>query len=268
MHVYAKSGNPRAGFYDTIGCDEFHSTLEMPDGRNPNQNAWLTITLNYGITFVDGRTPNGIAYRSGGHFVVKDSNRREFPLRDWDMASMSDFVKRFQKAEQFWNYKFLLITPDDYDKFDFFNMNAGVLCRPNVICLFRLKSGGTPTHLDLSAVRLQPDAPFFRSSKSLYETRDVYDKTVNHELGHALDQLHIRALLGDERCVAADINADPCYETPGFMPSNIMGRGTNLSLVNAKPWRALIEAHTTVPEYKWGVTMAVNRLPTKTPVAA
>jgi hypothetical protein len=35
--------------------------LEIPSGRDPQQNAWLTLTLGYSLTFMDRNTP-----RSGG----------------------------------------------------------------------------------------------------------------------------------------------------------------------------------------------------------
>ena len=116
--------------------------------------------------------------------------------------------------------------------------------RPNVICLFRLSSGGSPTHLSIKVVRPELSGwdkfwgKEFRSNSGLYDDQD--DKqTLWHELGHALDQVHIKALLGDQKCLVA-INADDCYSELNGIAPNIMGRGTGLLPVNAKAWLELI----------------------------
>ena len=43
----------RAGrrFWDTVETDFCSSELWFPDGSNAFQNAWLTITVNYSLTF-------------------------------------------------------------------------------------------------------------------------------------------------------------------------------------------------------------------------
>lgn len=267
MRVYSKVKNRFQKFSHEVNASEFDSKLEVPDGRNPNQNAWLTVTINYSLNFVDRRNPTSKVRLKNGKAYIKDTNNDEFELKDWDFQSQQSFNRRFCKGADFWNYKFLLITPHDYDGLDFESMaGPGWVCRPNVICLFRLKSGGSPTHLKIDAVR--PDisgwsafwGTNFRSHSRLYDEDDVKSRTLWHELGHALDQLHIQALLGDKQCLV-DINADRCYDG-----DNIMGRGAKLEPVNAKPWRELIFHHTQVPQSKWTVTQAVNTPPRAIPL--
>jgi len=254
-------------YFDEVNAHECDSTLEVPDGRNPRQNAWLTITINYTLEFVDRNNLANLGYLRNKKAYIRDSDRTEFPLRDWDYASQLDFKKRFDKGEGFWNYKFLLITPPDYDELDYTSMvGAGSVSRPNIICLFRLKAGASPTHLTIRAVRPEISGwdsfwgKSFRSHETLYQEGDVTTKTLWHELGHALDQLHIRALNGDAKCLV-DINADRCYDG-----DNIMGRGTKLESVNAKPWRELIWHHTRIPQNKWVVTSAVDTPPRVIPL--
>jgi hypothetical protein len=229
-------------------------------------------TVNYSLTFVDRRNPAGIAYQKGSKYYAKDSDKTEFEIRDWDLASTIDFVRRFELGENFWNYKFLLVTPRTYDQLDFTSFGGdGFRCRPNVICLFRLKSGGSLLHAGIRVVR--PDPSFwqgvfgtgFRSHSTFYKEGDVQTETLWHELGHALDQLHIKALTGDQKCLV-DINADDCYVTPKGMPPNVMGEGNSLSLVNAKPWLELVEQHTSLPRSKWQPTMTVNMPPRMIPL--
>jgi hypothetical protein len=275
MNIQSKGKRYGMAYYNSISAQEFESRLDVPDGRDPNQNAWLTITINYSLNFADSknRVPGVIFSKNEGtkkpEYFAKDSNGNLFPIRDWDFKSQADFNRRFLQGEKFWNYKFLLQTPIDYDGLDFTSWSGpGWICRPNVICLFRLKSGGSPTHLPITVVR--PDFSWwddltgndFRSHHFLYDERDVKTQTLWHELGHALDQLHIKALLGNKQCMV-DISKDDCYDTPGGMEENIMGRGTGLAAVNAKAWQDLIEAHTDIPKFKWHVTMATNTPPRK-----
>jgi hypothetical protein len=269
MIVTSLSKRNGAKFYDSIGANEFDSRLEVPNGKDPSQNAWLTITVNYTLNFVDSKNQvPGLIVNQAGKFYAKPSNPKAnmCPIKDWDLASRSDFVKRFAKAESFWNYRFLLITPQDYDAFDFTSWaGPGWICRPNVICLFRLKSGGSPNHLPINVVRAEGD---FRSNKTTYDDGDVKDKTVWHELGHALDQLHIRALLGDAFCsVPANVNEDICYKEPPGVAPNIQGTGTGLLPQNAKAWHELIARHTETPQARWRVSMATNMPPRKLQMA-
>jgi hypothetical protein len=266
VQVQSKVKSGSAKYFHQVSSREFNSSLEIPDGRNPSQNAWLTITINYALNFVDSRNPTANVRLKNRKGYIKDSNGDEFELRDWDYASQRDFNARFVKGASFWNYKFLLITPHDYSGLDFESLaGPGWCCRPNVICLFRLGTGN-PTHLKIDAVRPAISGwdsfwgKSFRSNAAMYDDEDVKTRTLWHELGHALDQLHIKALEGDAKCMV-DINADRCYDSP-----NIMGYGTKLEPVNAKPWRDLIFHHTEVPQSKWNVTQAVNTPPRAIPL--
>jgi hypothetical protein len=266
MNVYFKSQSQYSKFYEEVRAAEFTSRLEIPDGRNPFQNAWLTITINYSFNFLDRNNLANFAYLKNQKAYAKDSDQTEFPLRDWDFNSIIDFNRRFQKGQEFWNYKFLLLTPADYDGLDFDSIGAGLTCRPNVLCLFRLQTG-SPANLTIKVVRPEISGweafwgKAFRSNDRLYDQADVGTKTLWHELGHALDQLHIGALRGDKQCLV-DINADRCYEG-----DNIMGRdSTKLDNVNAKAWQEMIVQHTGVPQPKWIVTQAVNTPPRTIPL--
>jgi hypothetical protein len=190
---------------------------------------------------------------------------------EWDKNSREEFLNRFLQTETFWNHKFLLIAPRNYDGLDFATFSSlGWLIRPNVLCLFRLRAGGKPIHLPLKAVRPDPtiwdkiSGTQFRSNNRLYDDADTA-RTMRHEIGHALDQLHIGALLGDKHCLV-HINDKKCYDTPKDQPANIMGRGNALSTVNAKPWLDLIAEHTETLQTKWLVTMAVHTPPRRMPL--
>lgn len=265
MRITSLSRMQGAKFIHAIGADEFESTLEMPTGKDPSQNAWLTITVNYSFNFIDSKSStSGLHVRQDGRSFGRDLDGKLFPLKDWDMASISEFVRKFQKGESFWNHKFLLVTPRDYDAFDFTSMaGTGWVCRPNVLCLLRLRSGGSPNHLPINVVRTGDTN--FRSSHFTYDDQDVNNKTLWHELGHALDQLHIRALFGDQKCFV-EVNHDDCYKEPPGVAPNIQGSGTGLLPQNAKAWHELIARHTETPQTKWQVSMATNTPPRKMPL--
>ncbi|MGD9589749.1 MAG: hypothetical protein AB7Q37_17075 [Pyrinomonadaceae bacterium] len=266
MQIQSRSKRTGARFYDSLSAREFESKLEIPSGKDPTQNAWLTITLNYSLNFADSknRVPGLIVTDGSGNFFAKPSNptAKAMPIKDWDFKSQTEFARKFAKAESFWNHKFLLITPQDYDAFDFTSFGGpGWICRPNVICLFRLGSGGSPNHLKLNVVRAEG---FFRSDQFTYDDGDVNDKTVWHELGHSLDQLHIRALLGDPFCTTpANINHNICYTEPKGVKPNIQGTGTGLIPQNAKAWHELIAQHTETSQSKWRVSMNTKVPPRK-----
>lgn len=265
MNIRSLSKKNGARFYHQISAMEFDSELELPSGKDPSQNAWLTIRVNYSLNFVDSRNRvPGLIVKDGSRFYAKPSNPTAdaVPIKDWDFKSQTEFASKFAKAEAFWNYKFLLITPPNYDAFDVDSwIGPGWICRPNVICLFRLSSVGSQVHLPLNVVRADG---FFRSDQNTYDDGDVNDKTVWHELGHSLDQLHIRALLGDPFCKEpANINKNYCYREPDGVPPNIQGTGTGLIPANAKAWHELIARHTDTAQSAWKVSMSTNTPPRK-----
>ena len=59
---------------------------------------------------------------------------------------------------------------------------------------------------------------------------------LGHELGHAFGGKHILALKGDAQCESNE-NLERCYgETPEER-ANIMGKGDQITRINAKPWQ-------------------------------
>ena len=63
---------PGEKFSPKVEGDKFESLLEMPDGKNPNQNGWLTITINYTMNFVDSRNLKpGLTLQQNGKALCK-----------------------------------------------------------------------------------------------------------------------------------------------------------------------------------------------------
>ena len=92
-------------------------TLEKPSGKDPFQNAWLTLTLSYDLRFLDSRVRTAkFSNNSSSSDVIvehkdlglcaRDLDDFLFPILDWNYDSIKDFVKKFQQGEGIWNHRF------------------------------------------------------------------------------------------------------------------------------------------------------------------
>jgi hypothetical protein len=242
---------------------EVGGELEIPSGNDPFQNAWLTLTLRYGLTFLDSRVrgsdgyPDLIVKNKDGEYCARDLNDYLFPIFDWDLASITKFVKYFEMGQGIWNRKFLIIPPNDFDALDYASPAfPGYVMRPNILCLFRMTNNiaGSRSR-NFNVVRLNPEVfedpkyevpnyrtkdtkrarEGFRSHERLLADRDVLNENLGHELGHALNEKHILALKGDAQC-KIDENLQRCYGLTREELANIMGVGKEITKINAGPW--------------------------------
>lgn len=253
--------------------------LVVPDDRFFLKPVTLTIVIRYSLNFADSQTgtvqPGIILKDLDGDTYAKDSNDEYFEIEDWNFQAVVAFAHKFKKGEKFWDRKFALIPPDNFDVFDYQlpdNVRNNTAWRPNIVCRFELSSipstdlsglGNSKeadVHLTLDVVRPKEGwFRFFRSHMLLYEEEDVDENTLYHEIGHALDEDHIQALLGhDNTC---DIEDDRqgrsrCYVTPDYIEEeNVMGSGRGLVLANAKPWVQAIGEHTHTDSGHWKVSL-------------
>jgi hypothetical protein len=121
--------------------NRFDSLLELPNGKNPNQNAWLTLQLRVKLNFVDRTNPlPDRTLQEAGQWYGLDYSTWKFPILDWPDFYKLKFAKGFQaRAEKTWNWQFVLKTPRTIADLDITNDDAGGwLLRPNVLCLFRI----------------------------------------------------------------------------------------------------------------------------------
>jgi hypothetical protein len=143
--------------------DRYDSILEVPSGRNPDQNAWLTLKLRVELNFVDSTHPakgprknDLLVQQKDGKWYAKDGDGWLFPILDWSTSVKEKFKKDFvKKAEKVWNWQFVLLTPRDYQDLDLTSFSgSGWLLRPNVLCLFRLELALSNVHRTINVVNL------------------------------------------------------------------------------------------------------------------
>jgi len=133
----------------------YDSILEIPNGNNSHQNAWLTLQLRVKLNFVDSKNPlPGLTFFQGGKWYARDTDKYLFPLLDWPPHLIARFQKEYaERAEKTWNWQFMLITPKNYSDLDYQCFTTGLTVRPNVLCLFRMSViTGTGVPLDTSPV--------------------------------------------------------------------------------------------------------------------
>ena len=118
----------------------YDSILEIPNGNNSNQNAWLTLQLRVKLNFVDSKNPlPGFTVFQDRRWYARDHNGYLFPLIDWPSHLIARFQREYaQRAQKTWNWQFMLITPTNYSGLDYQCFTRGVTVRPNVLCLFRM----------------------------------------------------------------------------------------------------------------------------------
>ncbi len=144
--------------------NSYDSILEIPNGNNSYQNAWLTLQLRVKLNFVDSKNPlPGLTVFQGGIWYARDSVGYLFPLMDWPSHLTARFQSEFaERAEKTWNSQFMLITPRNYSDLDYQCFARGATVRPNVLCLFRMSliSGtGVPLNTSPAAGPMRAGAP-------------------------------------------------------------------------------------------------------------
>jgi hypothetical protein len=297
MEIIGKSQREWIGLcehYRLVQWDLFDSELRIPTQPTPRHHpagpVTLTIRIHYSLNFADGSQGTlrpGVMYKIGSKCYVQDANWHWFEVVDWNFGSSFDFANKFKSGEAFWDSKFMLFPSDRCAAFDYTLLIGGKeeRWRPNILCRFELvggpilnpskelvrRNGTAPVHLSVDVIRSErPFVPVrsgFRSDSGLYDARHVeMDKRVLwHELGHAIDQDHIQALVnGQNSCAnnSAQNGEDHCYVTPPWIrEQNIMGKGNGLILENGRTWFQAISEHLASPSFDWIVSRDTTRPP-------
>jgi hypothetical protein len=273
-------------YYHSYSSSSFSGEVELPDSGEPDQNAKLTLTMTYDMNFLDSRSAKfPTIVRVDTRYYAKDSDGWLFPILDWTMDECMKFHRLFRRGEKIWNQQFTLLTPQTFDKFDYQCLSGpgtGWLVRPNVECHYKLETTGRTAGLSIDVVRLDRTVTevfkhtsnetkrvgnnSFRSNSMLYSEIDVKTPTLGHELGHALGLGHIKELKGDQQCTVGDKSALRCYGEDPIERANIMGAGTEMWPLNAKPWQNVIEAISNMPANAWSATCRGPIKPRKIPL--
>ena len=130
----------------------YDSILEIPSGKDPKQNAWLTLQLRIRLNFVDSKNQvPGLTQMQGTQMCARDHDGYLFPLLDWPPHLIARFQREYvARAERTWNWQFLLVTPKTYDELDYTSFGSQLMVRPNVLCLFRMSVHSAGGAIDMS----------------------------------------------------------------------------------------------------------------------
>ena len=256
----------KSPFLVDITDPTFDSHLEIPTSGDPHHNATLTLVLRYKLEFADSKTRvPGVIVDIEGTPRARDGAGVAQYITDWDDQSRSNFTRLMWRSQKIWTYKFMLIPPLNYDGLDFRHPLPGHYVRPNVMCALQMEPWGPP-HIRITVVRAaMPEAFTHATSRTpprnmLLEEAAPRSPVLGHELGHVLGMRHIKAILGDQACLADD-NAPRCYGETALELANIMGAGRDLWPLNAAPWIERIASHTQTQAASWTATMDMKTPP-------
>lgn len=208
--------------------------------------------------------------------VKNDSDDVPWVIRQWQPKEWFSFTNEYiRDGQRFWNGRFWLRTPDDFDELDV--PKGHPYCRPNIWCRFNLTLARSPAdaHTSISVVQLvanEKQGHDFRSTAVLYSKFDLKSdfsqdhsgkwhrqRTFIHELGHSMGLPHIGVMTNAPSCTAAvadpkkdGTNSSECYDGANSEEAdNVMGRGMKMTAIDALPWRKRLAEHTGTADTDW-----------------
>jgi len=177
----------------------------------------------------------------------RDSNDRFAIVKGWTTSEWDQFLFAFDTQAAWWDRKFWIIPPDDFNLFDIKSGNSTV--RPNIACEFDIayvNASGNP-HIKVQAANIHDPNEFFRSHMTLYSSegrhlgetasmdpitglvRSHFNySTIAHEIGHAIGLPHIGVIRSRPQCkLAVVLNDLSLADKLGPLTAALYKGGTN-----------------------------------------
>lgn len=245
-----------------VGSQEWDSAFVTSDYADEgNVVLALRVKVYFHPVELLGRGP------AAGHYPEEDAR---FGTRTWNQALWDAWIRRLREAiEYFWNHRYWLITPDDYEGFD-----RGVI-RPNVACKLELLPlpGPAGAHHVFNVI-FQPDYYLNRA----YSGGTGYTSWMAETLAPSIPGSEARIAKSSEVSHLFDVPLESQQtfllgrnfrlQTPLAASANFQPRGQqawedrdmcNENAIrqpwHAKPWRTAVAMHTRTKPEDWKIVM-------------
>ena len=249
---------------------------------NANYTTNADFYLILRVHLKQGEVGAGKAHDYGYSAGAADAADHTFDSLAWGPDEWENLKKKFKAdSEKFWSGRFWLEPKAPYPELVYpFPGDAAppraahVQC--NVYCQLIIDMLDSPAdaHKTITIFKVPPGR-FFRADSATYGADKISEinpqvdqhghplqqRTLFHEVGHALGLNHVGVdthvtYAPGKVCIESDQADALCYTGPTDADTaSIMGRGSVMTMREARPWQDRIPTHTAIASGDWRTTM-------------